>query len=216
MLASLRLPDGGIYAFPWKTNPMMLMYNVDLFKAAGIGPPHTHSELLQAWHKLARDTGGDGRLDHWAMWATVKTMWFERFYDFYPLYLASSGGTTVVQNGKIVFDNDAAVAALDVLRRGFAEGVLPRSNFAQGRDPFADGTVAMKIIGPWFVKELTEIKMPGLRYDVTPVPSADGTDPAKGYAFGTCAASRFSRRRVTLMPLQRLSPTSRLPPRIAC
>ena len=30
MLASLRLPDGGIYAFPWKTNPEMLMYNVDL------------------------------------------------------------------------------------------------------------------------------------------------------------------------------------------
>jgi multiple sugar transport system substrate-binding protein len=183
MLASLRLPDGGVYAFPWKTNPMMLMYNVDLFKAAGIGPPRTQSELLQSWHKLARDTDGDGRLDHWAMWATLKTTWYERFYDFYPLYLASSGGTTIVQNGKIVFNNDAAVAALDVLRRGFAEGVLPKSNFALGRDPFADGTVAMKIIGPWFVKELTDIKMPGLRYDVTPVPGADGTDPANSYAF---------------------------------
>jgi len=183
MLASLRLPDGGIYAFPWKTNPMMLMYNVDLFKAAGIGPPRTQSELVQAWHKLARDTDGDGRLDHWAMWATLKTTWYERFYDFYPLYLASSGGRTLVNNGKIVFDNEAAVAALDVLRRGFAEGVLPRSNFALGRDPFADGTVAMKIIGPWFVKELTDIKIPSLHYDVAPVPGADGTDPANRYAF---------------------------------
>ena len=183
MLASLRLPDGGIYAFPWKTNPMMLMYNVDLFKAAGIGPPRTQSELVQAWHKLARDTDGDGRLDRWAMWATLKTSWYERFYDFYPLYLASSGGRTLVNNGKIVFDNEAAVAALDVLRRGFAEGVLPRSNFALGRDPFADGTVAMKIIGPWFVKELTDIKIPGLHYDVTPVPAADGTDPANEFAF---------------------------------
>jgi multiple sugar transport system substrate-binding protein len=161
----------------------MLMYNVDLFKAAGIGPPRNHTELVNAWHKLARDTDGDGRLDRWAMWSTLKTTWYERFYDFYPLYLASSGGTTIVQNGKVVFDNDAAVSALDVLRRGFAEGVLPRSNFALGRDPFADGTVAMKIIGPWFVKELTDIKMPSLRYDVTPVPGADGTDPAKGYAF---------------------------------
>ena len=183
MLASLRLPDGGIYAFPWKTNPMMLMYNVDLFKAAGIGPPRTQSELVQAWHKLARDTDGDGRLDHWAMWATLKTTWYERFYDFYPLYLASSGGRTLVNNGKIVFDNEAAVAALDVLRRGFAEGVLPRSNFALGHDPFADGTVAMKIIGPWFVKELTDIKIPSLHYDVAPVPGADGTDPANRYAF---------------------------------
>jgi multiple sugar transport system substrate-binding protein len=183
MLASLRLPDGGIYAFPWKTNPEMLMYNVDLFKAAGIGPPHTQSELVQAWHKLARDTDGDGRLDHWAMWATLKTTWYERFYDFYPLYLASSGGRTLIKNGQIDFDNDAAVAALDVLRRGFADGVLPRSNFELGHDPFTDGTVAMKIIGPWFVKELDELKIRNLHYAVTPVPGADGTDPANQYAF---------------------------------
>ncbi len=183
MLASLRLPDGGIYAFPWKTNPEMLMYNVDLFKAAGIGPPRNHSELLTAWHKLARDTDGDGRLDRWAMWATLKTTWYERFYDFYPLYLASSGGKTIVNNGKIVFENEAAVAALDILRRGFAQGVLPLSNFALGRDPFMDGTVAMKIIGPWFVKELDELKVTGLHYDVTPIPGADGTDPDNQFAF---------------------------------
>ena len=183
MLASLRLPDGGIYAFPWKTNPEMLMYNVDLFKAAGIGPPRTHTELLNAWHKLARDTDGDGRLDRWAMWATLKTTWYERFYDFYPLYLASSGGKTIVNNGKIVFDNDAALSALTLLRRGFAEGVLPSSNFALGRDPFMDGTVAMKIIGPWFVKELDELKVRGLHYDVTPVPSADGTNAGDSFAF---------------------------------
>lgn len=183
MLASLRLPDGGIYAFPWKTNPEMLMYNVDMFKAAGIEPPRTHSELLKAWHKFARDTDGDGRLDRWAMWATLKTTWYERFYDFYPLYLASSGGRTLVNNGKIVFENDAAVSALDLLRRGFAEGVLPSSNFALGRDPFMDGTVAMKIIGPWFVKELDELKVRGLRFDVTPVPGADGTDPGANFAF---------------------------------
>ncbi len=183
MLASLRLPDGGIYAFPWKTNPEMLMYNVDMFKEAGIAPPRTHTELLNAWHKLARDTDGDGRLDRWAMWATLKTSWYERFYDFYPLYLASSGGTTIVNNGKIVFANDAAVSALDLLRRGFAEGVLPKSNFALGRDPFMDGTVAMKIIGPWFVKELDERKIPGLHYDVTPVPAADNSTSGDSFAF---------------------------------
>jgi multiple sugar transport system substrate-binding protein len=183
MLGSLRLPDGGIYAFPWKTNPEMLMYNVDMFKAAGIQPPRNHTELLTAWHKFARDTDGDGRLDRWAMWATLKTTWYERFYDFYPLYLASSGGTTLVNNGKIVFENEAAASSLDLLRRGFAEGVLPSSNFALGRDPFMDGTVAMKIIGPWFVKELDELKVRGLRFDVTPVPGADGTDPANQFAF---------------------------------
>ena len=183
MLSSLRLPDGGIYAFPWKTNPEMLMYNVDLFARAGVAPPRTQRELLDAFRRLARDTDGDGRIDRWALWAPVKTTWYERFYDFYPLYLASSGGKTLVENRDVVFENDAAVSALELLRRGFAEGLLPRSNFAMGRDPFADGTVAMKIIGPWFLRELNELKVPGLRYDVTPIPSADGVDPRDRYAF---------------------------------
>ncbi|HUQ48659.1 MAG TPA: sugar ABC transporter substrate-binding protein [Gemmatimonadaceae bacterium] len=183
MLSSLRLPDGGIYAFPWKTNPMMLMYNVDLLKEAGVAPPRNHTELLEACRLLIRDTNGDGRLDRWAFWATLKTTWYERFYDFYPLYLASSGGKTLVRDGKVVFENDAAVSALDVLRRGFDSGVLPRSNFALGRDPFMDGTVAMKIIGPWFVKELDERKVRGLHYDVTPIPAADGTPEGNRFAF---------------------------------
>jgi multiple sugar transport system substrate-binding protein len=46
-----------------------------------------------------------------------------------------------------------------------------------------DGTVAMKVVGPWFVKELEELKVPGLRYDVTPVPVPDGHDPEEAYAF---------------------------------
>jgi multiple sugar transport system substrate-binding protein len=183
MLGSLRLSDSGIYAFPWKTNPEMLMYNVDLLSAAGLQPPRTHSELLEAFRRLARDTDGDGRLDRWPLWAPIKTTWFERFYDFYPLYLASSGGRTLVADGRVVFDNEAAVAALEVLRRGFAAGFLPRSNFSQGRDPFTDGTVAMKIIGPWFVRELNELKVSGLRYDVAPVPAADGTPPEDRFAF---------------------------------
>jgi len=183
MLESLRLPDGGIYAFPWKTNPEMLMYNVDLLASAGVDPPSTHSELLEAFRLLARDTDGDGRLDRWPFWAGLKTTWFERFYDFYPLYLASSGGRTLVADGKVTFDNAAAVAALEVLRRGFDEGSLPRVNFSIGRDPFVDGRVAMKIIGPWFVRELNELKVPGLRYDVTPVPAADGTDLDDRFAF---------------------------------
>jgi multiple sugar transport system substrate-binding protein len=183
MLAPLRLPDGGIYAMPWKTNPEMLMYNVDLLAAAGIDPPRTHTELLDAFRRLARDTDGDGRLDRWAMWAPLKTTWFERFYDFYPLYLASSGGRTLIADGVVLFENEAAVAALEVLRRGFADGLLPRANFALGRDPFIDGTVAMKIIGPWFVRELEDMKPPDLRYSVAPMPAVDGTDPDDSYAF---------------------------------
>jgi ABC-type glycerol-3-phosphate transport system substrate-binding protein len=41
----------------------------------------------------------------------------------------------------------------------------------------------MKIIGPWFVREMDELKVQGLRYDVTPMPVADGVDPRNRFAF---------------------------------
>jgi multiple sugar transport system substrate-binding protein len=182
MLAPLRLPDGGIYAVPWKTNPMMLMYNVDQLAEARVAPPRTYSELIRALRRLVGDTDDDGRLDRWGFWARLKTTWHERFYDFYPLYLAASGGRTLVSRGEVAFENEAAVAALEVLRQAFDEDLLPRSNF-EGRDPFMDGTVAMKVVGPWFLKELEELMVPGLRYDVTPVPVPDGQDPEAAYAF---------------------------------
>jgi hypothetical protein len=118
MLAALRLPDGGIYAVPWKTNPMMLMYNVDPLAAAGVTPLRTHPELLDALRRLIQDTEGDGRPDRWGLWAPLNTTWFERFYDFYPLYLAASGGRTLVSRGEVAFENEAAVGPIDVLAPG--------------------------------------------------------------------------------------------------
>lgn len=182
MLAPLRSPDGHLYALPWKTNPTMMLYNRDLLAAAKVAPPRTHSELLAASARLVADRDGDGRSDRWALWAPVKTTWFERFYDFYPLYLAGSGGATLVHEQQILFDNPAAVAAFAVFQRGFAAGLFPRSNFS-GRDPFVDGTVAMKFVGPWFLRELEELKVPGLSYGVAPVPTPDGAAPNDTFAF---------------------------------
>lgn len=182
MIGSLRSPDGGVYALPWKTNPLMLMYNAGHLAEAGVAPPRTHSELLDVLRRLARDTDGNGRLDRWGLWAPLKTTWFERFFDFYPLYLAGSGGRTLVSGGEVRFENDAAVAAFDVFGRAFAEGLLPRANF-EGRDPFVDGTVSMKLVGPWFLWELERMKVPGLRYGVVPVPVPDGGRAEDAYAF---------------------------------
>ena len=74
------------------------------------------------------------------------------------------------------------MAAFDVMGRAFAEGLLPRANF-EGRDPFVDGTVAMKLIGPWFLWELERMKVAGLQYGVVPVPAPDGAPADDAYAF---------------------------------
>ncbi len=182
MIEPLRFPDQHVYALPWKVNPIMMLYNRGLFSAAKVEPPRTHADLLEVSARLIADRDGDGRFDQWAMWAPVKTTWFERFYDFYPLYLAGSGGRTLVHGREILFDNDAAVAAFEVLQRGFERGLFPRTNFT-GRDPFVDGTVAMKFVGPWFLRDLEELKVPGLLYGVAPIPVPDGALPDAAYAF---------------------------------
>ncbi|HEU5058082.1 MAG TPA: extracellular solute-binding protein, partial [Kofleriaceae bacterium] len=184
MLDPLRRSDGGLYALPWKVNPMMLLYNRQLLAEARVAPPRTHSELLRAARALARDRDGDGRLDRWAMWSPLKTTWYERFFDFYPLYLAGSGGVTLFSGeGDVAFDNQAARAAFQVLSAGFEAGVFPLANFSDGRDPFFDGTVAMKLIGPWFLEELERLGGAGFEFGVAPVPVPDGGDPDDAYAF---------------------------------
>jgi multiple sugar transport system substrate-binding protein len=183
MSAAFRMEDGGLYAFPWKTNPVMLLYDADALAEAGVHPPRTHADLHAAFRGLARDADGDGARDRWAMWAPLKTTWFERFFDFYPLYLAASEGRTLLHDGRIAFDDAAAVSAMEVLRAGFAERLLPLANFA-GSDPFIDGTVAMKLVGPWFLHELEELRQDDFRYGVVPVPVPDGADPDQAYAFG--------------------------------
>jgi ABC-type glycerol-3-phosphate transport system substrate-binding protein len=98
--------------------------------------------------------------------------------------VAAGGAATLLdRDGHVAFDNPAARATLRVLAAGFAAGVFPLANFSDGRDPFLDGTVAMKLIGPWFLWELEDLKVAGLEYEVAPVPVPDGADPAAAYAF---------------------------------
>ena len=185
MLASLRLPDGGIYAFPWKTQPG----DADVQRRPACGSRRRSARrrtasFVTALRRLARDTDGDGRLDRWGFWAPLKTTWYERFYDFYPLYLASSGGRTLVAHGEVdLRQRRRRPRRSRSCARRSPRDLLPRSNFALAAIRSLDGTVAMKIIGPWFLHELEQLKVPGLRYDVAPVPAPDDVGALPEFAF---------------------------------
>ena len=70
----------------------------------------------------------------------------------------------------------------------------------------------MKIIGPWFVQELEQLKVAGLRYDVMPVPAADGVTAERRVRVRRPAEHRrSSRRRGTRTPPRASSRTSRRP-----
>ena len=59
---------GRIHAMPGDYMTMVLFYNTEMFKAAGIPanrPPKAWDEFLEYAKKLTRDTDGDGKVDQW-------------------------------------------------------------------------------------------------------------------------------------------------------
>ena len=59
---------GIVHAMPGDYMTMVLFYNAEMFKAAGLDPdkpPKTWDEFLAYAKKLTRDTDGDGKVDQW-------------------------------------------------------------------------------------------------------------------------------------------------------
>ena len=84
--------DGHIYQVPWKVNPIMTIYNKNLFTANGIQSlPKTYSAYLQA-AKTFKDNNRNSTTAKRFGYTEVKPIWYQMRFNFYPLYLAASGG----------------------------------------------------------------------------------------------------------------------------
>src|SRR5688572_18081904 len=103
--------DGHIYQVPWKVNPIMMMYNPKLLKDAGINEvPMDYASYLEAGAKLKE-------MNLWLGISEVHAIWWQRFFNFLPLYYAASGGAPCVETGKAVFNNEYVVAVFQFLQQ---------------------------------------------------------------------------------------------------
>lgn len=92
-LAEITSSDGHVYQLPWKINPIMTIYNEAILKELGLDSfPAHYSDYLVAAKQYSKDTNGDGHVDHWLGNTSMKLAWYQRLFNFYPLYLAASGG----------------------------------------------------------------------------------------------------------------------------
>lgn len=174
-LEAFRSSDGKVYQMPWKANPQLLLVNSGLLAKHGVSPSDlkTYSSFLAAAKRLSGDDDGDGRLDRWAIGLHIDNTWWKRFDDLYPLYVAASGGKTLVQGHEVLFDGPAMVQALAFARDLFAGGYAPRSYFA--RELFVQQKVAMVAGSGPSIPDLEQKKPPGMRYQFVPMPVPDGT-----------------------------------------
>ena len=181
LLEPFRSEDGHFYQIPWKTNPVMMFYNLRMFEEAGVSiPPRTYSEFYDAAKKLTRDIDGDGQIDIWAGERDIRPIWWQRFYDFFPFYIAASHGRTLLRTGEPDFGNQAAVDVFGFFQECYRRNFFPHT-FFQGGDPFLLEKKATHFAGPWEIATLRS-QAPRIRYGVSPLPVPDGhTGPVYTY-----------------------------------
>lgn len=168
-----RAPDGHVYQIPWKANPIMMQYNVGLFRDAGFRtPPRTYSEYLRAAGRIAVDLNGDGSKDRWIGYRDIQPIWHQRYFDFYAFYIGASGGRSLFEDGSLVMDTLVSSQVFGFFRDLYAAGYFPRTKF-QG-SPFIASTIATEFVGPWNIAWLEKNAPADMEYAYAPLPVPDG------------------------------------------
>ncbi len=172
LLETFRAPDGHFYQLPWKTNPIMVIYNKNIFREAGVtGTPRTYAEYIEAARKVTRDLDGNGSADVWMSHRDTKPIWWQRFFDYYTFYIAASGGKTLFDGAEIIFNNRASVQVFEFFQQIYREGLFAKTTFIG--DAFILGKIATQIAGPWHVSHVEKFKPAGFEYGIFPVPVPD-------------------------------------------
>ena len=172
MVTPFQSSDGHFYQVPWKTNPIMTFYNKRLLAERGFHhSPRTYSEFLAMGRVVSRDTTGDGQFDIWMGERDIRPIWWQRLMDFYPFYIAASGGRTLFEKGDVAFENPTTVEVFQFFQSCYGELIFPRTYF-QGGDPFLLEKKAIHWSGPWEVAAIQKFA-PHLDYGVASLPVPD-------------------------------------------
>ena len=85
-----RSGDGDFYQMPWKSNPVVIFYNKDLFAQAGLDPENpplaTYDEFLETSRTIVESGAATN-----AILPAPTSEFFQSWFDFYPLYAAQIG-----------------------------------------------------------------------------------------------------------------------------
>ncbi|MGI3780042.1 MAG: ABC transporter substrate-binding protein [Janthinobacterium lividum] len=160
-------PEGGYYQMPWKSNPVMIFYNKDLFKKAGLDPDSPQLATYDQFLAAARKIKSSGAAKY-AINPAPTSEFYQSQFDFMPLYSAESGGKSIVQDGKATFNDPAGLAVANFWKTIYAEGLAGKET-VQG-DAFASKTAAMAIVGPWAIA----VYKGKVNWGAVPVPTSTG------------------------------------------
>ncbi len=184
---------GHYYQLPWKSNPVMVMFNRDLFAQAGIDPDDPGMDTHERFLEGARRIVSSGTAPS-AIWPAPSSEFFQPWFDYYPLYLAQTGGTPLVKDRAATFDSTDGLAVARFWRTLYDEQLAPREKSTD--DAMATGQTVMQLAGPWAIATYTD----QIDYGFMPVPTVDGRPASEIITFAdskNVAMFSSSRNRAT-------------------
>jgi len=171
--------DGRIYALPYQIDLSTMLWNKDMFEAAGLDPeqpPKTWYELVEIGQKLTVDKDGDGIIDQWGFnlaggGAGAYMFWFMPF-------VWGNGGAMFDNDGNVVLDSYETVQALQFWSDLIHEyKIVPESSVQYGSgdryNAFVSGKLAMYLGGNFNITSLRK-DAPDMEFGVTPIPKNRG------------------------------------------
>lgn len=131
--------DGNIFALPWEgMDVVTLFYNKNMLAEAGVYPPTTWDELIDASVKLTTK-------DRHGLYLCPEPGATQNFY-WYP-FLWQAGGDVVNEDmTESLFDSPATIRALKLWGDLMKLGTVPTTS---PPDPLMNRRVAMMVRGPW-------------------------------------------------------------------
>lgn len=161
--------EGKYYLLPWKSNPVMIMFNKELFTKAGLDPENPGMNTYETFHAGAQKIVDSGAAKA-AIWPAPTSEFYQSWFDFYPLYIAQTDGTQLVEDGKSTFATDDGTAVAEFWAKIYEDGLAPKE--ASTDDAMATGETAMQSAGPWAIASYKDAFEVGFM----PVPTAEGSD----------------------------------------
>lgn len=138
-----------LYSIPFRMGGAMLYYRTDLMEEAGLEPPKTWEDYLNAAEALTQDTDGDGEVDVYGAIQRGRSG-FEIEQDFIRFLFAHGGRALSDDMTACRLNEPEGVNAVNTFVTIYQEGWAPPDMLAVGRDDYIaamqQGSAAMSVM----------------------------------------------------------------------
>ena len=86
-------------------------------------------------------------------------------FNFYPLYLAASGGGHLIRDNKAAFNNKYAIGVFRFLQSLYRDDYFSKESITASEDRFVSQAIATKWVGPWEIQHLNNIPNLSFKFD---------------------------------------------------